>query len=488
MLAATALLAATRLLPLTAHGRNYSISSVGHNRNASLGSAAAHLQVPQSLSQPAVALNAPPAPSPTLSVITDDNSPTSALDHKSRAPLQLGSRKYGCATRAVGSLNLKSHHQSPGDSSVHASPVAAAVGGSSRGSTVPASPRAGGLGDDDANEGKVVMKNKILAVGRMGRVFVLLCEEAERVSELKLASATGKLPYGTLALGSEGIKKAITSSDEARKVDIENERLPLDLIDADEAQPARQLARAALPPRSPRRTSTLHRLRAPRNHPARPRWAAQAARLGIHFQLRLAHTRRLTGWCFVAHDAALSRWQGLTTVCLLCAPLPASPPSLATAPAKAAPTATRSVKRPRSPAPTATTTTSSRRTSLTASKQRDQAERASLVVRGGAPAKVARRLRTRRRLQARLGRILYIVPSAPGSCPAPSQFPIEPIRRRTYVDENPLQPAQTELFGNWDEVKTADTITERSRSFPPRPQRTAAAVQKPCAPCSRLTA
>ncbi|KAL9932801.1 hypothetical protein V8E36_008500 [Tilletia maclaganii] len=127
---------------------------------------------------------------------------------------------------------------SPGDSSVHASPVAAAVGGSTRGSSVPVSPRAGGLGDDDANEGKVVMKNKILAVGRMGRVFVLLCEEAERVSELKLASATGKLPDATLALGSEGIKKAITSFDEARKVDIENERLPLDLIDADEAQPA----------------------------------------------------------------------------------------------------------------------------------------------------------------------------------------------------------------------------------------------------------
>ena len=52
-----------------------------------------------------------------------------------------------------------------------------------------------------------------------------LSEEAKRVSELKLASATGKLPYGTLALGSEGIKEAITNFDEARKVDIENERV-----------------------------------------------------------------------------------------------------------------------------------------------------------------------------------------------------------------------------------------------------------------------
>ncbi|KAK0566772.1 3',5'-cyclic-nucleotide phosphodiesterase (PDEase) (3':5'-CNP) [Tilletia horrida] len=106
-------------------------------------------------------------------------------------------------------------------------------------SSVPASPRTGDTSEDSTQqERKVVIKNKILAVGRMSRVFALLREEAERVSELKSASATGKLPYGTLALGSEGIKEAITNFDEARRVDIENERLPPDLIDADEAQPA----------------------------------------------------------------------------------------------------------------------------------------------------------------------------------------------------------------------------------------------------------
>ncbi|KAE8267263.1 hypothetical protein A4X09_0g5090 [Tilletia walkeri] len=102
---------------------------------------------------------------------------------------------------------------------------------SGRGS-VPGSP------EDESAERKTVIKNKILAVGRMSRVFALLREEAERVSELKSASVTGKLPYGTLASGSEGIKEAVTNFDEARKVDIENERLPPDLIDADEAQPA----------------------------------------------------------------------------------------------------------------------------------------------------------------------------------------------------------------------------------------------------------
>lgn len=90
--------------------------------------------------------------------------------------------------------------------------------------------------EDMAAERRVVIKNKILAVGRMSRVFALLREEAERVSELKSANGTGKLPYGQLASGSEGIKEAIHNFDEARKSDIENERLPPDLIDADDPE------------------------------------------------------------------------------------------------------------------------------------------------------------------------------------------------------------------------------------------------------------
>lgn len=90
--------------------------------------------------------------------------------------------------------------------------------------------------DDASGERRTVIKNKILAVGRMSRVFALLREEAERVSELKSASGTGKLPYGSLASGSEGIKEAIHNFDEARKSDIENERLPPDLIDAEDPE------------------------------------------------------------------------------------------------------------------------------------------------------------------------------------------------------------------------------------------------------------
>lgn len=80
--------------------------------------------------------------------------------------------------------------------------------------------------DPDSTEFKRrAIKNKILAIGRLSRVFQVLREESERVTELKTASG-GRLPAGTLMLGAEGIKQAITNFEDARKVDIQNERLP----------------------------------------------------------------------------------------------------------------------------------------------------------------------------------------------------------------------------------------------------------------------
>jgi serine/threonine-protein phosphatase 2B catalytic subunit len=82
-------------------------------------------------------------------------------------------------------------------------------------------------------ERKRVIKSKILAVGRVSRVFALLREESERVSELKSVAGMKELPSDTLANGAEGIKDMITNFEDARKSDIENERLPPELYDAD---------------------------------------------------------------------------------------------------------------------------------------------------------------------------------------------------------------------------------------------------------------
>ena len=93
-------------------------------------------------------------------------------------------------------------------------------------STGPASPPLPQTYDPESIEFKRrAIKNKILAIGRLSRVFQVLREESERVTELKTASG-GRLPAGTLMLGAEGIKNAINSFEDARKVDLQNERLP----------------------------------------------------------------------------------------------------------------------------------------------------------------------------------------------------------------------------------------------------------------------
>jgi serine/threonine-protein phosphatase 2B catalytic subunit len=70
-----------------------------------------------------------------------------------------------------------------------------------------------------------VLKNKVMAIGRLSRMFQVLRQESESVNELK-AQTGGKLPTGTLMLGSQGIRNAITTFDEAKKADQVNEQLP----------------------------------------------------------------------------------------------------------------------------------------------------------------------------------------------------------------------------------------------------------------------
>jgi len=92
-------------------------------------------------------------------------------------------------------------------------------------SSGPSSPPLASPDTDSSEFKRRAIKNKILAIGRLSRVFQVLREESERVTELKTASG-GRLPAGTLMLGAEGIKQAIHNFEDARKVDLDNERLP----------------------------------------------------------------------------------------------------------------------------------------------------------------------------------------------------------------------------------------------------------------------
>lgn len=96
---------------------------------------------------------------------------------------------------------------------------------SSEVTSAPASPPLDQKDGESTEAKRRAIKNKILAIGRLSRVFQVLREESERVTELKTASG-GKLPAGTLMLGAEGIKQAIHNFEDARKVDLQNERLP----------------------------------------------------------------------------------------------------------------------------------------------------------------------------------------------------------------------------------------------------------------------
>lgn len=62
----------------------------------------------------------------------------------------------------------------------------------------PGSTRSGGMAG---------LRKKIMAVGRMARVYKILREESENCVQLKSLTTDQKIPYGLLMKGKEAIKK-----------------------------------------------------------------------------------------------------------------------------------------------------------------------------------------------------------------------------------------------------------------------------------------
>lgn len=72
---------------------------------------------------------------------------------------------------------------------------------------------------------KQILRNKVLAIGRVAKMYLLLREESELVARLKSLNS-GELPKGLLLNGRQGLEKAILSFEQARKQDLANEALP----------------------------------------------------------------------------------------------------------------------------------------------------------------------------------------------------------------------------------------------------------------------
>ncbi|KJA22481.1 hypothetical protein HYPSUDRAFT_139171 [Hypholoma sublateritium FD-334 SS-4] len=82
--------------------------------------------------------------------------------------------------------------------------------------------------EDDLAARRQLIKKKILAVGKMQKVFQLLREEAENATELEAGSSTAVSRPGADGLSVHGtrINRSIRSFADARRSDINNERLP----------------------------------------------------------------------------------------------------------------------------------------------------------------------------------------------------------------------------------------------------------------------
>ncbi|AMD22133.1 HGL207Wp [Eremothecium sinecaudum] len=87
--------------------------------------------------------------------------------------------------------------------------------------------------EDEAK--KRALRNKILAIAKVSRMYSILREERDKIQYLKTMNA-GVLPRGALSRGTEGLNEALSIFEKARRADLQNERLPPDLSDVERSR------------------------------------------------------------------------------------------------------------------------------------------------------------------------------------------------------------------------------------------------------------
>ena len=86
-------------------------------------------------------------------------------------------------------------------------------------------------GEENPDDRKEIIRNKIRAIGKMARIFTVLREERETVIQLKGLTPNGKLPVGIISGGRDSLKLAVDmeiakSFEQAKELDRANERIP----------------------------------------------------------------------------------------------------------------------------------------------------------------------------------------------------------------------------------------------------------------------
>jgi serine/threonine-protein phosphatase 2B catalytic subunit len=86
----------------------------------------------------------------------------------------------------------------------------------------------GGIGEKETTKtlDNVALRNKILAIGRLSRMFNLLRQEREKVEQLRAFSGGLTLPKGVLINGSDEIDKQLSHFEQVRLADMTNEAIP----------------------------------------------------------------------------------------------------------------------------------------------------------------------------------------------------------------------------------------------------------------------